>query len=108
MPLICRAGLDAGLLTMVGDASAARQGHRLPGTDIPIVSPRELTEARPDRVLLFLPDLTAEVRDTVPGIEDGGGRWVLLDPQPSVLEPVGGPAAGNGGHTVRPAVDASR
>ncbi len=40
------AGADAALLPAVADASPAKQGLRLPGTDIPIVSPAELT-ARP-------------------------------------------------------------
>lgn len=87
VPLICRAGLDAGLLAMVGDASPDKQGRRMPGNDIPVVSPADLVAARPDRVLLFLSDLVAEVRDTVSGIEYAGGHWVLLDPEPRVLEP---------------------
>ena len=50
--LFSRAGLDADLLAAVADASVAKQGRRMPGTDIPIVSPDELLAARPDRVLL--------------------------------------------------------
>ena len=30
----------------------------------------------PDAVLLFVPDLLAEVRDAYPGVETAGGRWV--------------------------------
>lgn len=86
VPLICHAGLDAGLLAMVGDASPRKQGRRMPGTDIPVVTPAELVAARPDRVLLFLTELLGEVRDTVPGVESAGGRWVLLEPDPRVLE----------------------
>ena len=33
------------------DASPAKQGRRMPGTDIPIISPDELLAAKPDRVL---------------------------------------------------------
>ncbi len=86
VPLICHAGLDAGLLSMVGDAAPTKQGRRMPGTDIPVVSPDELVAARPDRVLLFLAALVDEVRESVSGIEAAGGRWVLLDPAPRVLE----------------------
>lgn len=86
VPLICHAGLDAGLLSMVGDAAPTKQGRRMPGTDIPVVSPDELVAARPDRVLLFLAELADEVRDTVSGVECAGGQWVLLDPAPRVLE----------------------
>lgn len=87
VPVVSHAGLDSGLLRMVGDASPTKQGRRMPGTDIPIVAPAEIEAARPDRVLLFLPELVDEVRETVPGVEDAGGRWVVLDPALRVLEP---------------------
>ncbi|MEJ8281809.1 class I SAM-dependent methyltransferase [Pseudonocardia spirodelae] len=87
VPLVCRAGLDAGLLAAVGDASPAKQGRRMPGSDVPVVSPAELAALRPDRVVLFLPELAAEVRAALPAVEDGGGRWVVLDPAPHLLEP---------------------
>lgn len=84
VPLVCRAGLDAGLLTAIGDAAPSKQGRRMPGTDIPIVSPDELAAGRPDRVVLFLPALADEVRAQLPGVEAAGGRWVV---------PVAGPEA---------------
>jgi len=70
------AGLDAGLLTAVADASPDKHGRRMPGTDIPIIAPDALVAARPDVVLLFVSDLATEVRAALPRIEAGGGRWV--------------------------------
>ena len=70
--LFSRAGLDSGLLAAVADASPAKQGRRMPGTDIPIVSPDELVAAKPDRVLLTLPDLLPEVSARIPELD---GRW---------------------------------
>jgi hypothetical protein len=70
--LFSRAGLDSGLLAAVADASPAKQGRRMPGTDIPIVSPDELLAAKPDRVLLTLPDLLPEVSARFPELD---GRW---------------------------------
>ncbi|MEI7548183.1 MAG: class I SAM-dependent methyltransferase [Actinomycetota bacterium] len=67
-----RARLDSALLAGVADAAPAKQGRRMPGTDIPIVSPGELLEADPDRVLLTLPDLLPEVRARFPQLD---GRW---------------------------------
>jgi C-methyltransferase C-terminal domain/Putative zinc binding domain/Methyltransferase domain len=64
--LFSRAGLNSKLLAAVGDASGAKQGRRMPGTDIPIVSPEELEAARPDRVLLTIPDLLPEVSARFP------------------------------------------
>jgi hypothetical protein len=96
--LLCRAGIGSGLLPAVADASLAKQGSRMPGTDIPVVDPAELVAAAPDDVLLMLPDLLAEVRRTLPGVEAAGGRWVnveeLLSGQlnRSVVEGVGSSA----------------
>ncbi len=64
------------LLPAIADASSAKQGLRMPGTDIPIVGPGHLVDCRPDAVLLFLEDLRAEVKAAYPQIEASGGRWV--------------------------------
>ena len=74
--LLCHANVDRALLPAVIDASPAKQGLRMPGTDIPVVHPSELAIRRPDAVLLFVPDLLAEVRDAFPELEEAGGRWV--------------------------------
>ena len=73
------AEVDSDLLPAVTDASPAKQGSRMPGTSIPIISPDELIARRPDAVLLFVPDLLAEVRASYPHIEAAGGRWVSVD-----------------------------
>jgi hypothetical protein len=70
--LFSRAGIDSRLLPAVADASPAKQGRRMPGTDIPIVSPDELLALNPDRVLLTLPDLLPEVSRRFPELD---GRW---------------------------------
>jgi hypothetical protein len=77
--LLCKAQVDEDLLPAVADASPAKRGLRMPGTSIPVISPAEMTERRPDVVLLFVPDLLAEVRAAYPAIEDGGGRWAVAD-----------------------------
>lgn len=70
--LFSRAALDSSLVHAVADASPAKQGRRMPGTDIPIVSPEELIAAKPDQVLLTLPDLLPEVSAQYPELD---GRW---------------------------------
>jgi len=77
--LLRRAEVGARLLPAVVDASPAKQDLRMPGTDIPIVSPAVLATRKPDAVLLFLADLRAEVRAAHPEIESAGGRWVDAD-----------------------------
>jgi C-methyltransferase C-terminal domain/Putative zinc binding domain len=74
--LLRRAGADRALMHAVVDASPAKQGLRMPGTDIPVIGPTQLAERRPDAVLLFVPDLLAEVRHAYPEVEAAGGRWV--------------------------------
>jgi len=73
--LLVRAGVDRALLPAVVDASPAKQGLRMPGTDIPIVGPSELAANRPN-VLVFVPDLMGEVSAAFPQVEATGGRWV--------------------------------
>jgi hypothetical protein len=74
--LLCRANVDRGLLPAIADSSRSKQGRRMPGTEVPIISPKELIDARPFAVLLFLSDLLPEVRRAMPQIEAAGGRWV--------------------------------
>jgi hypothetical protein len=70
--LLSRAGVSSRLLGAVADASPAKQGRRMPGTDIPIISPEQLVAAKPDLVYLTLPDLLAEVSKKFPELD---GRW---------------------------------
>ncbi|MBJ7338668.1 class I SAM-dependent methyltransferase [Mycolicibacterium sp.] len=70
------AGLNRSLIAGVADASVAKQGRRMPGTDVPIISPDELVAADPDVVLLTLPDLLSEVSSRFPELV---GRWVTDD-----------------------------
>jgi hypothetical protein len=77
--LLRLAGVDRKLLPAVVDASPAKQGMRMPGTDIPVVSPAQLAADRPAAMLLFLADLLTEVRAAFPEVEAAGGRWVDVD-----------------------------
>lgn len=74
--LFALAGLDHRLIGAVADASSAKQGRRMPGTDISIISPAELVAAGPDRVVLTLSDLLPEVSARLPEL---AGRWVTDD-----------------------------
>ncbi|MGQ4617267.1 class I SAM-dependent methyltransferase [Nocardia sp. R7R-8] len=75
--LFCRAGIRRSLVAGVADASPAKQGRRMPGTDVPIIAPADLVAARPDRVLLTVPDLLAEVSERHPEL---AGRWLVGEP----------------------------
>ncbi len=72
--LLSLAGANAGVLAGVADASASKQGKRMPGTDVPIVGTDALVAAEPDVVLLFVSDLMDEVRRALPQIP--AAAWV--------------------------------
>jgi hypothetical protein len=74
-------------LVAIADAAPGLHGRTMAGSRIPIVPPAELVQRRPDKVLLFVPDLLDEVRRAVPEIELRGGRWVVLDPMPREIAP---------------------
>lgn len=74
--LLRAAGVDRDLLPAVADASPAKQGLRMPGTSIPVISPAELTARTPHTVVLFVSDLMEEVRKAYPEIEANGGEWL--------------------------------
>ena len=70
--LFSRAGITTELVKAVADGSPTKQGRRMPGTDIPIITPDELLAADPDRVLLTLADLMPEITARYPAL---AGRW---------------------------------
>lgn len=86
--LLCCAEVTAEDVMVIADGAVGKHGRTMPRNRIPIVSPGELIDAAPDRVLLFVPDLLEEVRASYPEIESSGGRWVVMDPAPREVQPV--------------------
>ena len=72
--LLCLVGADRTLLAGVADASPAKLGRRMPGTDVPVIAPEQLVAAEPDVVLVFVSDVLNEVRRALPQIP--ADRWV--------------------------------
>lgn len=85
--LLASADVTTDDVTMIADASVPKHGRTMPGTRIPIVSPAQLVDSAPDRVLLFISDLLPEVRKAMPQIEARGGKWVVVDPVPREIDP---------------------
>jgi len=77
--LLRAGGIDSELLPAIADASPGKLGLRMPGTDIPVITPAELAVRRPHAVLVFVSDLIPEVRKTYPEIEAAGATWVDAD-----------------------------
>jgi hypothetical protein len=72
--VLAAAGLRPGAVAGIADGAPAKQGRRMPGTDIPVVAPDALLAADPGSILLMLPDLAEELRDAWPSLAD---RWVV-------------------------------
>lgn len=64
------AGLTRDQVDAVADVSPSKRGRRMPGTDIPIISPDDLVVRHPDSVWLTLPDLLPEVSAAYPSLAD--------------------------------------
>jgi hypothetical protein len=77
--MLAMANIGRAELSGIADASEAKWARRMPGTNVPIISPAELVSARPDYVLLLLADLSEEVRVQLPEIEENGGVWVNIE-----------------------------
>ena len=78
MALLAAAGLPPGSVRGIADGAPAKQGRRMPGTDIPVVAPEALARQRTrTSILLMLPDLAGELRDAWPSLAD---RWGILAP----------------------------
>ncbi|GAB2969395.1 methyltransferase C-terminal domain-containing protein [Amycolatopsis acidiphila] len=75
--LLRHAGIDSGLLPAIVDISAVKHGRRMPASAIPIVPPDFLRSDLPDVLLLFVPDLLAEVRAAFPALDEHGCEWIL-------------------------------
>jgi hypothetical protein len=83
--LLHRAGIGPDLLPAIADASSAKRDRRMPGTGISIQSVETLLRARPDLVLVFVPDMVEEVRRSLPEVEKWGGRFAVPLPEPRVI-----------------------
>lgn len=57
------AGVKSDLLAAVADKSTFKQGRYLPGSRIPIVSPADLVQAQPTKVIVFPWNLRDEIAD---------------------------------------------
>ena len=73
-------------IAVVGDRNPHKQSKLLPGTHIPVVSPEELMQRRPDYVLILPWNLESEIRRQLEGIKAWGGRFVIPVPS-AVVDP---------------------
>jgi hypothetical protein len=69
----------------VFDASPAKQGRFLPGSHLPILSPAQVREVRPDDLVILPWNLKDEIMGQMAFIRDWGGCFVTASPETRVL-----------------------
>ncbi len=72
-------------ISFVADRNPHKQKKFLPGTHIPVVSPEELMQSRPDYVLILPWNLRDEIRQQLDGIKAWGGRFVTPVPLAGIV-----------------------
>jgi SAM-dependent methyltransferase len=73
-------GLTPEDIAFVADRNPHKQKKLLPGTHIPVVSPEELMQAKPDYVLILPWNLREEISRQLADIKEWGGRFVTPVP----------------------------
>jgi SAM-dependent methyltransferase len=73
-------GVTSADIAFVADRNPHKQNKFLPGTHIPVVSPEELMQAKPDYVLILPWNLRDEIQHQLAGIRAWGGRFVTPVP----------------------------
>jgi hypothetical protein len=72
-------------IEVVFDASPAKQGRFLPGSHLPILSPAQVRDVRPDDLVILPWNLKDEIMGQMAFIRDWGGRFVTASPETRVL-----------------------
>jgi len=74
-------GIRSDFVEFTVDRSPHKQGNFLPGTRIPIRSPDEIMDAKPDFVLILVWNLKTEVMQQMAAVREWGGKFVVFMPQ---------------------------
>jgi SAM-dependent methyltransferase len=73
-------GITPADIAFVADRNPHKQRKFLPGTHIPVVSPEELMQSKPDYVMILPWNLSAEIKQQLADIKTWGGRFVTPVP----------------------------
>jgi SAM-dependent methyltransferase len=79
--LLNYAGIKPDLLPFVCDAAKAKQSRFMPGSHIPILEPKSLTEAKPDYVLILPWNIASEIKSQNEELEKNGTKFVIAIPR---------------------------
>ena len=74
-------GIGKDYIEFVADSSIEKQGLFLPGTRIPIVSPKEIRKQKPDYIILLAWNLKDELSDLLSYTKEWGCRLITFIPE---------------------------
>ena len=80
------AGVTAADIVCAFDANPAKQSRYLPGSHVPILSPDQVAEVRPDYVLILPWNLKDEIMGQLAYVQTWGGRFVTASPATRILD----------------------
>jgi SAM-dependent methyltransferase len=83
--LLNTCGIRSDLIDYVVDRSPHKQGLFMPGSQLPILSPDQVRETRPDYLLILPWNLKEEIMLQMGYIREWGGRFVLPIPRTVVI-----------------------
>ena len=78
-------GIDASLIQYISDSTPMKQGTFTPGTQIPVVTPEELRERKPDYIVLFAWNHEREIMQKERELTASGSQWIRFVPRVEIL-----------------------
>jgi SAM-dependent methyltransferase len=78
-------GIRTDLLSYTVDRNPYKQGKYTPGTHIPILSPDQIRETRPDYIFILPWNLKDEISMQMGFVREWGGKFIVPIPEPQIL-----------------------
>lgn len=78
-------GIGKDFIDYTVDLSPHKQGLYLPGSQIPIYSPAEITKTKPDYIIILPWNIKEEIIEQMKNVKDWGGKFVTLIPDVEVI-----------------------
>jgi len=80
------AGIRPDLLPFVCDSAPSKQGKFMPGSHIPILSPKVLKERKPDYIIILPWNISKEIMHEYSYVKEWGARFVTAVPELRVFK----------------------
>jgi C-methyltransferase. len=78
-------GISTNLIQYTVDRSPYKQGHFLPGSQIPIKSPEAIEATKPDYLVILPWNLKDEIMSQMSHIKSWGGKFVVPIPEVELI-----------------------